>query len=57
MSDLVFDSSLTIEQIDENFKDFNYFEALKTGLEEALAHARGEPIPGTVIHEAMLPDN
>lgn len=42
MAELVFQSSLTMEQIEQNFKEFNLFEKLKQALEEALAYERGE---------------
>lgn len=41
MSDYVFKSSLSIEEIEEKFKDFDVFEGIKAGLEEALAYERG----------------
>lgn len=42
MSDYVFKSPLSIEEIEENFKDFDVFEGIKAGLEEALAYEKGE---------------
>jgi hypothetical protein len=33
------------------------FESIKQGLEEAIAHRRGEPVPGVRVHEfERLPD-
>lgn len=47
MSDYVFKSPLSIEEIEENFKDFDVFEGIKAGLEEALAYERGTASPET----------
>lgn len=47
MSDYVFKSPLSIEEIEENFKDFDVFEGIKDGLEEALAYERGTASPET----------
>ena len=41
MSDSVlFNSSLSIEEIEENFKDFDFFTGLEEGLNEALAYEK-----------------
>ena len=56
MSDLVLETPLTPEEIQENFKDFDLFSNLKQGLEDALAYQRGEEVPGLVVHERSLPD-
>ncbi len=47
MSDYVFKSPLSIEEIEENFKDFDVFEGIKAGLEEALAYESGTASPET----------
>lgn len=56
MDELVLETSLTPEEIEENFKDFDLFSSLKAGLEDALAYQRGEEVPGLVVHERTLPD-
>lgn len=38
---LCFKSPLSNEEIEEKFKDFDVFEGIKAGLEEALAYERG----------------
>ena len=38
MSDLRFKSSLSMEEIENNFKDVDFFEGIMEGLKEALAH-------------------
>ena len=42
MSDHVFKSKYTMEEIEGNFKDSDFFGGIKEGLEEALAYERGE---------------
>ena len=56
MDDFVFHSTLTEEQIEENFKDMDFFAALKMGLEEAITYEKGEPEPDTVVHYRAIPD-
>lgn len=41
MFDLTFQSSLTDEEIDNNFKDLDFFGELMNGLTEALAYSKG----------------
>ena len=40
MSDTVFKSSLSIEEIERNFAETDYFSELMDALEEALAYSR-----------------
>ncbi len=56
MSDLILETSLTPEEMQENFKDFDLFSSLKEGLEDAVAYQRGEDVPGVIVHERTLPD-
>lgn len=56
MDELRVKTPLTIEEVEENFKDFDLFTSLKEGLEDALAYQRGEDVPGLVVHERTLPD-
>ena len=49
MSDYVFKSPLSIEEIEEEFKDFDVFEGIKAGLEDALAYERGKT--QAVVHK------
>lgn len=57
MAELRFQSSLTMEEIEENFKDVDYFSCLMESLQEALAYAKGEPSPNTVVREVTLEIN
>lgn len=56
MDELRFETPLSVEEIEENFKDFDLFSSLKESLEEALAYQRGEEVPGLIVHKRMLPD-
>ena len=49
MSDYIFKSPLSIEEIEEEFKDFDVFEGIKAGLEDALAYERGKT--QAVVHK------
>lgn len=40
MSELRFESSLTMEEIEENFKDIDFFTGIMDGLQEALAYKK-----------------
>ena len=42
MSEIHFESSLTIEEIDSNFEDVDLFSGIMEGLNEALAYEKGE---------------
>ena len=42
MADLTFKSSLSAEQIDDNFKNINLFDGIMAGLEEALKYEKGK---------------
>lgn len=56
MDELKFETPLSMEEVEQNFKDFDLFSSLKEGLEDALAYQRGEEVPGIVVHERTLPD-
>ena len=43
MSEMVrFESSLTIDEVEKNFDDFDFFSGIMEGLNEALAHEKGK---------------
>ena len=42
MSDYVFKSPLSIEEMEEEFKDVSLFEEIKAGLEEALVYEKNK---------------
>ncbi len=56
MDDLRLETSLSMEEIEENFKNFDLFSSMEEGLEAALAHHSGEEVPGLAVHERTLPD-
>ena len=56
MKELVFESTLTPEEIEENFKDFDFFAAIMQGLNEAISYEKGELIDGVVVHQVTIPD-
>ena len=56
MSDIRFESSLTPEQIDNNFKDIDFFAGLMEGLTEALAYEKGKSSAETFSRKQSLPN-
>lgn len=56
MDALCFQPSLSMEEIEENFKDFDLFAKFIASLEEVLAYTRGETPPSIIVHELGLPD-
>ena len=56
MKELVFESSLSPEEIEDNFKDFDFFTAMMKSLSEAVAYQNGKLIDGVVVHEVSVPD-
>ena len=56
MSDkLLFKSALSIEEIEENFKDCDFFENIMEGLNEALAYEKGKASAETFARKSSLP--
>ena len=56
MSELHFKSSLSLEQIDENFKNIDFFSGIKEGLEEALQYEQGKASAETFARKSSLPN-
>lgn len=56
MSELKFHSSLSMEQIEENFKDANFFDSVMDGLNEALAYEKGKANAETIARKRSLPE-
>ena len=52
---LHFKSSLSIEEIENNFKDFDFFENLMDGLNEALEFEQGITTTETISRKRSLP--
>ena len=53
---LRFQSSLSWEEIEANFKDVDFFSGIMEGLNEALAYGQGTPSPKTVVRERPTPE-
>ena len=56
MSEIRFKSSLTIEEIEENFKNMDLFSGITEGLNEALAYEKGKASAETFARKRMLPN-
>lgn len=56
MSEIRFKSSLTIEEIENNFKDTDFFSGIMEGLNEALAYEKGKASAETFARKQSLPD-
>ena len=55
MSELRFQSSRSMEEIEDAFQDVDLFSGLVEGLEEALAHSRGNAAADTLERKRSLP--
>lgn len=55
MADLRFESSLSIEEIEDNFKDVDFFAGIMDGLQEALAYEKGKAAADTFARKRSLP--
>ena len=56
MSEPIFTSDLTMEQIGKNFEGMDFFAGLMEGLQEAYACEKGNAVPGTISHKRSLPN-
>ncbi|MBP0965595.1 MAG: hypothetical protein J5999_09975 [Oscillospiraceae bacterium] len=57
MADLEFTSSLSNEEIEENFSDIDFFTSIISGLEEAIAYEKGLGEANTVVRKYDFPDD
>ena len=55
MKELTFKSNLTMEQIEHNFAEMDFFSELMDGLEEALAYSKGKAYAETFVRKISLP--
>lgn len=53
--ELLFKSSLTAEEIEDNFKDVDVFSGIMEGLEEAYAHSKGDASE-MIVHKNIDPN-
>ena len=56
MEELNLESSLSIEEIERNFQDVDFFSGIMEGLQEALAVKKGEAAEDTLIRKRSLPN-
>ena len=56
MSNHVFKSKYSLEEMEKNFKDVDFFNGIKEGLEEALAYEKGKASAETIARKRSLPD-
>ncbi len=56
MSELILKSNLSIEQIEENFENVDFFEGIMEGLNEALAYEKGKAKAETISRKRSLPE-
>ena len=56
MAEYTFTSSLSDEEIQENFKNIDFFSGMMSGLEEALAYEKGSAKAATIVRKRNLPD-
>lgn len=56
MSEPVFKSSLTMGEIEDNFKDIDFFSGIMDGLQEALAYTKGRAAADTFARKRSLPE-
>lgn len=52
-----FESSLSMEEIESNFKDVDVFSGIMEGLTEAIAYERGELVDGVVVSRRSISDD
>ena len=57
MGEYVFKSALTIEEIEKNFENVNFFDGLMGGLKDALAIEKGDVQAEAFRRKRMLPDD
>ena len=56
MSNHVLKSKYSMEEIENNFKDVDFFSGIKKGLEEALAYEKGKSKSETIARKRSLPE-
>ena len=56
MSDFRLESSLSVEEIDNNFKNIDFFSGIMEGLNEALAYEKGKASAETFSRKQSLPN-
>lgn len=57
MQELVFESKLSFEEIEENFKGVDLFSGIMSGLQEALAYEKGKASAETFARKRSLQED
>lgn len=55
MTNTEFNTTLSMDEIDENFKNVDFFDGLMEGLTEALAYTKGKASAETIVRKNSLP--
>ena len=55
VAEYTFKTNLSMEEIEDNFKNIDFFEGVKSGLEEALAFEKGQAGADTFARKSSLP--
>ena len=55
MAELTFKTDLSMEEIENNFRNIDFFDGVKSGLEEALAYEKGRAAVETFARKRSLP--
>lgn len=55
MAEHTFKTNLSMEEIENNFKNVDFFEGVKSGLEEALSYEKGQAAAETFSRKSSLP--
>lgn len=56
MSELVFHTSRTMEEIEKDFEDYDVGEHIIAALQEALDYEQGKERSGIIVRERSLPE-
>lgn len=56
MSELVFHTSRTMEEIEKDFEDYDVGEHIIAALQETLDYEQGKERPGIIVRERSLPE-
>lgn len=56
MNEPIFNSALTMEQVEKNFEGMDFFTGLMEGLQEAAAYEKNNAASGTISHKRSLPN-
>lgn len=56
MAELQFESTLTMEEIEQNFAGIDFFSGIMDGLEEALAYEKGQAAAAAFARKRSLPE-